>query len=274
MREAAVRRIISSIVLGGTVAAMVLVAAPAALAKGPLAQTTGRVVITGPGLGKPIVASWEGSCFAPQDYACATGTIRQIDRAHGKLGQVDGDFWTVLSDTGFESMTSGGYRPSAFAPAKGATLGPRYHVTFVFSMAAMKNSTGGVEFAYGVQAGTTQMVEQDLYPWAPSPYTIHGTGPVTYMPSGQTLFGSDIRAGWWPADPSFFQFLTDRGMPATPPPPAANPVPANPPPLHQPPALPGWPMWLGMVLLAAMVTAAAAVGRRAATHRTLPPATA
>jgi hypothetical protein len=272
MREAAVTRIVSTFVLVGTVAAVVLVAATAALAKGPLAQTTGRVVITGPGLSKPIVESWEGSCFALQDYACANGTIRQIDRAGAKLGQVSGDFWTVVSSTGFGSMTSG-YRSNVFAPAKGADLGPAYHVTYVVSMAAMKNSMGGMEFAYGVQSGTTQMLEQVLYPWAPSPYTIGGTGPVIYTPPGQSLLGTDIGAGWWPSDPSFFQFLTARGLPATPPTTAVNPVPANPPPVHQPPALPGWPLWLGVALLAAMVFAAAAVGRRAA-HRALPPAAA
>ncbi len=271
------RRTISTIVLGGTVAAMVLVAAPVAFAKGPMAQTTGRVVITGPGLNKPIVEAWEGSCFEMQDYACTSQSTGWVDQAvmNGTLGKVGGGFWTVFSATGAASMASG-YRASTFAPAEGAKLGPRYDVTYVVSMAGLKQSMDGVSFTDGRASGITQMFHQELYPWAPSPYAIAGTGPLVYTPAGQSLLGQNIGAGWWPSDPTFFQFLTRHGLPATAPPtgPASNPAPVNQPPVNQPPAVPGWPLWLGVALLMAMVAAAVFAGRRVAGGRTARPAAA
>jgi hypothetical protein len=249
---------------------MVLAAAPAAFAKGPMAQTTGRVVITGPGLSKPILEAWQGSCFELQDFACSNATMGRIDQAvaAGTLGKVKGGFWTVFSATGAASMANG-YHGQTFAPPKGARLGPRYDVTYVVSMAGMKQSMDGVSFADGRSSGVTQMFHQVLYPWAPSPYTIGGTGPLIYTPAGQSLLGQNIGAGWWPADPTFFQFLTSHGLPATAPPvgPAANPAPVNPPPVPQPPALPGWPLWLGVALLLGMVAAAVLAGRRVAGAR-------
>jgi hypothetical protein len=83
-----------------------------------------------------------------------------------------------------------------------ADLGPRYLVTYRF------------DFGSGPEG---EALRQELYPYAKG-------GPVTYTPPGQKFTGEEnltgmeapsIPSGWFQATPDFFEYLVDRGLPAT-----------------------------------------------------------
>jgi hypothetical protein len=75
-----------------------------------------------------------------------------------------------------------------------ADLGPRYLVTY--------------RYHYG-PGREDDLIRQQLYPYADG-------GPVTFTPPGQVLTGegmAPIGSGWFQADPGFFEFLVEAGLP-------------------------------------------------------------
>lgn len=75
-------------------------------------------------------------------------------------------------------------------------LGPRYLVTYRYHYWPGRED---------------DLIRQELYPYADG-------GPVTFTPPGQVLTGEGMAAigsGWFQADPAFFEFLVEEGLPDT-----------------------------------------------------------
>jgi hypothetical protein len=235
-------------VLAAALAALVL-SPTAAFAKGDMAPTSMSVVITGPGLDKPISASWKGSCFVIQQFACsnASGFHRERQGFPSDLGQVSGLLWTLGNDSNFlaeVSGTSGSYR------APSGSLGPKYEMRWTLSL-----------------PGRTETIVQSVYPWGPSPLVGLPKQPWVYTEAGETPFGEQVEAGWMPATPILLRHLVQHGLPAVAPQAiaSARPVPADPPAAAAPvPAAggsPAWPLVAGAAMLLVLVAAGVLVGR-------------
>ncbi len=214
-----------------------------------MVPTSARLVITGPGLSEPITEGWQGSCFALQRFACSNqpGFHPEMRGFPSDLGRVHGALWTLALDSNFLSLT-GGVSGTPHAPAPLASLGPKYHVTWVVT-----------------KGGATETIEQDLYPYGP-PLAAGLPGvPWIHTGAGQTAFGEPLGPGWMPTPPYFLDDLAAYGMPTTPPGVQHASSPVQAPPAHPQPvdgrSLPGWAIALGAGLLLALVVAGAAAGR-------------
>ena len=80
-------------------------------------------------------------------------------------------------------------------------LGPRYTITY-----RLPGPNG------------EETIRQDLYPYADG-------GPLTYTPTDQTFFGSNVvRGGWYRASPELKTTLVKAGLPASAPSGGASPT--------------------------------------------------
>jgi hypothetical protein len=104
----------------------------------------------------------------------------------------------------------------------------------------------------GTEAGST--VRQDLYPQAAG-------GPVTYTESGQAVFGTRTRGGWYQAPANFGKVLSQLGVPTNAVGPQAQPEPAEvAQPASQPvAATPGFPI-AATILIVVVVLAGVLLG--------------
>ena len=200
--------------------------APAALAKGPLVPTSGKAMISGPGLRTPIVITWTGRCFEFATFARQDQPVR-------------GDFWTLVSDAGL-----GGHPPASMSVIsfpRPANEGPRYRVTYLITF-----------------DGTSTVERQDLFPFGPPTYVGGQSHPWFWTPYGQVAFGQPVDGGWWPATATLRTMLEARGLPAEP------PIAATPATGAAPPASPArpWALWAGGAALLGMILAGARAGRR------------
>jgi hypothetical protein len=108
-------------------------------------------------------------------------------------------FWRLVEATGWFEAAWGPSRLPQATPQ--GELGPRYTITW--------------------KVPSSNKLHQDVYPYA-KPY------PVTYMPSGQKIYGTPVKGGWFAGGVKLKRALARVGVPAqAPEPPAsANPAPA------------------------------------------------
>jgi hypothetical protein len=111
-------------------------------------------------------------------------------------------FWRLVETAGwFEAAWGPSHLPKAPPQVE---LGPRYTITWTVP--------------------SSSRLRQDVYPYA-KPY------PLTYMPSGQTIYDTPVKGGWFVGGAKLRKALARVGVPAeapqTPPPPTAS---------HEPPA--------------------------------------
>jgi hypothetical protein len=111
-------------------------------------------------------------------------------------------FWRLVEAAGWFEAAWGPRRLSQ-APPQGE-LGPRYTITWTVP--------------------SSSSLRQDVYPYA-KPY------PVTYMPSGQTIYDTPVKGGWFIGGVKLRKALARVGMPAE-----APQTPAPPSTSHEPPA--------------------------------------
>jgi hypothetical protein len=113
-------------------------------------------------------------------------------------------FWRLVEATGWFEAAWGPHRLPQ--PAPEGELGPRYTITWAVP--------------------SSSRLRQDVYPYA-KPY------PVTYMPSGQKIYGTPVKGGWFVGGVKLKKALARVGVPAEapqpPPPPSAS---------HEPPVQP------------------------------------
>jgi hypothetical protein len=110
-------------------------------------------------------------------------------------------FWSLVRAAGwFEAVWGPSHLPKT--PSQG-DLGPRYTITWTVP--------------------SSSRLHQDVYPYAEH-------YPITYMPSGQKIWGTPVRGGWFVGGAKLSKALARVGVPAEapqpPPPPAAS---------HEPP---------------------------------------
>ena len=110
-------------------------------------------------------------------------------------------FWSLVRAAGwFEAVWGPSHLPKT--PSQG-DLGPRYTITWTVP--------------------SSSRLHQDVYPYAEH-------YPITYMPSGQKIWGTPVRGGWFVGGVKLSKALARVGVPAEapqpPPPPAAS---------HEPP---------------------------------------
>src|SRR5262245_44845901 len=88
---------------------LVTIPVTAAFAKGDLQPTSIALYITGPGIDRPISASWTGSCFVLQQFACSKHTEyrRESQGFPSDLGTVSGPLWTLANDSNFLAQATG-----------------------------------------------------------------------------------------------------------------------------------------------------------------------
>jgi hypothetical protein len=102
-------------------------------------------------------------------------------------------FWRLVEATGwFEAAWGPSRLPQA--PPEGE-LGPRYTITW--------------------KVPSSSKLYQDVYPYA-KPY------PVTYMPSGQKIYGTPVKGGWFAGGAKLEKALARVGVPAQAPHPPAS----------------------------------------------------
>jgi len=212
-----------------TVGALVL----PAHAKGPMESASGQVVITGPGLPKPIEFNGKvegfsepGGEFIPMDAGSA-GELTTILFGSG-----------VLSESGVVSDRLEGWyvlRPDL------RSVGPAYELRL--------NLAG---------EGWSETLTRQLYPFAPE-------RPLVFTPSESITVASrsrmqNLRGLWWSAPPALLGILRSHGLPRRAPV-AAEPPPA---PAATPPENPqGWVfLWTAIALLGLLVAGVLAGRRR------------
>jgi hypothetical protein len=174
-----------------------------------------------PAAAKGVIAEANISGPGPGGRGSASGGGMKIEApAADTMWELSGASWMKVRE---DSVSELGLAP--------ADLGPRYLVTYRY------------DFGPGRE---DDLIRQELYPYADG-------GPVTFTPPGQVLTGegmAPIGSGWFQADPGFFEFLVEEGLPDT------KPLAA----VSQPPP---W-TWIlaGLVGLAAVVALAAPRVRR------------
>jgi hypothetical protein len=255
MRRNTIRAVRFASVLAMALAAAVVLPVHAAFAKGDLQPTSIALAITGPGLDRPISASWRGSCFMLQQFACSkhVGYRRESQGFPGDLGTVSGSLWTLANDSNFLAQT-GGSAGAYRAPA--GDLGPTYVMRWTVTI-----------------AGDTEVIDQTLYPWGPAPLAGLPPVPWVYTPPGHSIFELAIGSGWMPATSALSRDLISKGLPATAPalpahrpPPASAAAAANPSAVALPTAaaehsMDAWAVAVGVVLLTALLGAGVTFGR-------------
>ena len=170
-----------------------MLTAGSAMAKGPVAPVAGKLVVTGPGLDRPIVV--QEDVFWSEEYGIAGSAepASGLTFALQDLGFLQGDpeiGWYVL-------------------PPDLSTLGPKYLVQVEID-------------GRGVDSATRTVAT--LYPYAPERPLVQ---IAVEVPRSTGHIGL-----WWSAPPSIRSWLVARGLPALPPaadlPPRLT-VPASPP---------------------------------------------
>jgi hypothetical protein len=129
--------------------------------------------------------------------ASIAGTGLTTIRISGAEGSAT-PFWRLVEAAGwFEAAWGPSRLPQA--PPQGE-LGPRYTITWTVP--------------------SSSRLHQDVYPFA-KPY------PVTYMPSGQTIYDTPVKGGWFVGGAKLRKALERVGVPAEAPqpPPSASPEP-------------------------------------------------
>ena len=107
----------------------------------------------------------------------------------GGEGGNDTSLGMLVTQGGFFAQTFG-QSPDPMLAARPARLGPRYEVT------------------YTVPGPSTDMLRQDLYPYATD-------GPVTYMATGQMIWDQTTHGGWYRGAPELKSMLVKAGLPKT-----------------------------------------------------------
>lgn len=112
-------------------------------------------------------------------------------------------FWHLVEAAGWFEAAWGPPRLPQTPPE--GELGPRYTITWTVP--------------------SSSKLHQDVYPYA-KPF------PVTYMPTGQRIWGSPVKGGWFIGGAKLRRALTRAGVPAQAPAPQPPPASAG----HAPPA--------------------------------------
>jgi hypothetical protein len=206
--------------------ALLLVVPTAAQAKGASAATVDG---GGPGglPGGPITLGGDGEP--------GSGTTL------GNLTDASGLF-TLMFERRRTATRPCGQCPGGLQAAPTDRLGPRYTITWTFP--DDRGNNGGIR--------------QYVYPYAV-------TGPVTFMPAGQPIFGEATIGGWYQASDSLRQQLISLGLPdrtalGSAASPAPAPAGAQPAPAAAPP--PAWPRVAAVGAGLLLVARAALVQRR------------
>jgi hypothetical protein len=135
----------------------------------------------------PATAAAKG----PSKAAIAGAGLTTI-RVSGAEGSAT-PFWRLVEAAGwFEAAWGPSRLPQA--PPQGE-LGPRYTITW--------------------KVPSSNKLYQDVYPYA-KPY------PVTYMPSGQKIYGTPVKGGWFAGGAKLKKALVRVGVPAQAPQPPAS----------------------------------------------------
>jgi hypothetical protein len=135
----------------------------------------------------PATAAAKG----PSKAAIAGAGLTTI-RVSGAEGSAT-PFWRLVEAAGwFEAAWGPSRLPQA--PPQGE-LGPRYTITW--------------------KVPSSNKLYQDVYPYA-KPY------PVTYMPSGQKIYGTPVKGGWFVGGAKLKKALARVGVPARAPQPPAS----------------------------------------------------
>jgi hypothetical protein len=229
--EASMRRLLFVPVLA--LASVCALALPA-LAKGPVEAAAGKVVITGPGLPRPI--ELEGTIQGFQEPG--DGFMPFESRS-------DGEFTALL----FASAVLSGYGVGSeqfegwydLPPKNLRSLGPAYQLRF--EMAGENWS---------------ESVMRQLYPFAPE-------RPLVFTPAKSVTISSRVtmqhlRGLWWSAPPVLLSILQSHGLPKTAPP-LPEPPPATAPIAPEHPQ--GWfLLWTALALLGILIAGVIAGRRR------------
>lgn len=218
-------------------AAVSLLSAGPALAKGPDVQVQGRVVIVGPGLSKPIVLEGPVSVFGFDGTIVPDTDLKSLLRLAGINAGADDGWYEIDPD------------PS--------TLGPAYQVTYSLGELP-KVLPKGVDASMLPAIDPAVPFRQVFYPYA-------ADRPLVYTGPDERFLGRGI-GKWWSARPDLRTFLISQGLPATS---LAAPVPAPPASVPELPVVRGFPWAIAFAVtgLLAMVVTAALAGRRAQVRR-------
>jgi hypothetical protein len=212
-----------------------------ALAKGPMESASGQVIITGPGLQRPIELKGKLQGFAePGDGFIPTDVV-----VLNEQGQLDPEsnleFTAFLFESGLLSNDmgdKGGWY--VLRPENLRAIGPAYQMRL--------DMTG---------EGWSDSVTRQLYPFAPE-------RPLVFTPAESITVTSrsrmqNLRGLWWSAPPAMLAILHEHGLPLTAPH-VEQPPPAPAPVLPQHPQ--GWLfLWAAIALLGLLVVGVVA-GRR------------
>jgi hypothetical protein len=127
-------------------------------------------------------------------HAAIAGPGVPTTRISGAEGSAT-PFWSLVEAAGwFEAAWGPSRLPQA--PQQG-DLGPRYTIIW--------------------KVPSSNKLYQDVYPYA-KPY------PVTYMPSGQKIWGTPVKGGWFDGGPKLKKALARVGVPAQAPQPPPEPA--------------------------------------------------
>jgi hypothetical protein len=145
-------------------------------------------------------------------HAAIAGAGLTTIRISGAEGSAT-PFWRLVEEAGwFEAAWGPSRLPQA--PPQGE-LGPKYTITW--------------------KVPSSNKLYQDVYPYA-KPY------PVTYMPSGQKIYDTPVKGGWFQGGAKLKSALARVGLP-TQAPQASAPAAHAPP----PPSQPGSDVWTGAI---------------------------
>ncbi|MGH2554117.1 MAG: hypothetical protein ACRDHO_00170 [Actinomycetota bacterium] len=208
---------------------LVALAAPA-VAKGPVENASGQVVITGPGL--------------PGGSIELKGTIRGFQEPGDGFmpfeSRTDGEFSALLFASAMLSGADSEQGWFVLQPENLRSIGPAYQLRL--DMAG---------------EGWSQTVTRQLYPFAPE-------RPLIFTPAESITIAAPsrmqtLRGLWWSAPHTMLDILRSHGLPLTAPRVAEPPPATAPVPVAQPQ---GWVvLWTGLALLA-LVIAGVLAGRR------------
>jgi hypothetical protein len=125
-------------------------------------------------------------------HAAIAGPGLTTIRVSGAEGSAT-PFWRLVEAAGWFEAAWGPSRLPQTPPQ--GELGPRYTLTW--------------------KVPSSNKLYQDVYPYA-KPY------PVTYMPSGQKIYGTPVKGGWFAGDAKLKKALARVGVPARAPQPPAS----------------------------------------------------
>lgn len=159
-----------------------------AQAKGPNIPVSTRAVITGPGLGQPLVITGDVSAYGFDGFEAPHNELTELTGAVGLEGGPDIGWYELAPDL--------------------ASLGPGYQIIYTFTGANSDRSIDLPLFGPGTKVDLTVPFRQVVYPFA-------GKRPLVYTPRGQ-FFLTRMVGEWWSAPHSLLTWLVARGMPPTP----------------------------------------------------------